>query len=492
MKKQLLLVSLGLMSFGMNAQSNLTIENNTIKPFNGFNTNIIKKNVTTNRNATCGPDTALYSLAKELNADPTGNGLGLDIMIGPNRSWSQAYTLSTPATISGITFYGGVYDRANPAQTINAKVYLYTVDATFRPIAKIDSAIIQVTTAIDLYSVNFTNPVAISSNYAVAVQNPVATDTLAVVLNNATTATYGETLGWRRFGSGVWNTAVAYATQDLEAIIAPHIQFNVATDYTVASTPSCIGTTINFTNTTTPTALVENRMYSYYSLLAHFNSVPDSTYFWDMDDASAIIFSKNASHSYATSGTFNPTLYTLTGLYTSCVDTKASAVVIDPNAVASYTADATNAPTVAFTNTSTGGTSYSWDFGDGSPADLTQNPSHTYSANGTYTVVLTVTGPCNTVTSSQTVTISVTGIDTYSQESFSVYPNPSNGLFTVNMNTAAKTIVEVYNVIGEVVFSTQLANNTALVDLSNYSAGVYSMKVISENATIVKQIVLTK
>ena len=60
------------------------------------------------------------------------------------------------------------------------------------------------------------------------------------------------------------------------------------------------------------------------------------------------------------------------------------------------------------------------------------------------------------------------------------------------MNTAAKTTVEVYNVIGEVVFSTQLINNTALVDLTNYSAGVYSMKVISKNTTIVKQIVLTK
>jgi hypothetical protein len=60
------------------------------------------------------------------------------------------------------------------------------------------------------------------------------------------------------------------------------------------------------------------------------------------------------------------------------------------------------------------------------------------------------------------------------------------------MNTAAKTTVEVYNVIGEVVYSTQLANNTALVDLSNYSAGVYSMKLISGNATVVKQIVLTK
>jgi len=33
---------------------------------------------------------------------------------------------------------------------------------------------------------------------------------------------------------------------------------------------------------------------------------------------------------------------------------------------------------------------YSWDFGDGSPVSTAANPSHTYTANGTYTVTLTV------------------------------------------------------------------------------------------------------
>src|SRR5207245_1548117 len=44
-----------------------------------------------------------------------------------------------------------------------------------------------------------------------------------------------------------------------------------------------------------------------------------------------------------------------------------------------------------------------WDFGDGSAAGTTRNPSHTYSAGGSYTVTLTVTdnqGAPNTVTHS--------------------------------------------------------------------------------------------
>ncbi len=61
-------------------------------------------------------------------------------------------------------------------------------------------------------------------------------------------------------------------------------------------------------------------------------------------------------------------------------------------------------PTASFTNQSGGATSYSWDFGDGN-GSTAENPSHTYAASGTYTVVLTASNACGTTTSTQTVTI---------------------------------------------------------------------------------------
>ena len=59
-----------------------------------------------------------------------------------------------------------------------------------------------------------------------------------------------------------------------------------------------------------------------------------------------------------------------------------------------FTVDTTNCPTVVFTDFSTTQTgvivAWTWDFGDGNIAN-TPNTSHTYTANGTYLVCLTIT-----------------------------------------------------------------------------------------------------
>jgi PKD repeat protein len=86
------------------------------------------------------------------------------------------------------------------------------------------------------------------------------------------------------------------------------------------------------------------------------------------------------------------------------------------SASASASPSSGNAPlTVSFTGSATGGTApytYSWNFGDGSATSTLQNPSHTYSAAGTYTATLTVTdsaSPTHTTTAQATVTVSSVG-----------------------------------------------------------------------------------
>ncbi|GAA1253586.1 phytase [Arthrobacter pascens] len=80
--------------------------------------------------------------------------------------------------------------------------------------------------------------------------------------------------------------------------------------------------------------------------------------------------------------------------------------------VASFTASPTSGTVplaVNFTDTSTGGpTAWAWEFGDGETATV-QNPSHTYTAAGTYTARLTATNAAGSTSSTRTITVDPPG-----------------------------------------------------------------------------------
>ncbi len=101
------------------------------------------------------------------------------------------------------------------------------------------------------------------------------------------------------------------------------------------------------------------------------------------------------------------TTYTVTATDANgCTKTFTVTATVLPKPTASFTANPTSGQPpllVTFTNTSSGGVSYSWTFGDGGSAN-TQNATHTYVSNGTYIVKLVVTGS-NGCKDSITVTI---------------------------------------------------------------------------------------
>lgn len=78
-----------------------------------------------------------------------------------------------------------------------------------------------------------------------------------------------------------------------------------------------------------------------------------------------------------------------------------------PAPVANFTFTGDNKPApceVSFSNSSTNATSYTWEFGDGASSSE-QNPKHTYTTGGTFSVNLTTTGEGGTNTTTLTITI---------------------------------------------------------------------------------------
>jgi len=105
---------------------------------------------------------------------------------------------------------------------------------------------------------------------------------------------------------------------------------------------------------------------------------------------------QNPVHTYQAPGTYTVSM-TAAGPRGADTITRTDLVVVtNPPPVASFTASTTSGPaplSVTFTDTSTGSvTSHVWRFGDGNGSGQ-QNPTHTYTQAGTYSVVLTVDGP---------------------------------------------------------------------------------------------------
>lgn len=132
---------------------------------------------------------------------------------------------------------------------------------------------------------------------------------------------------------------------------------------------------------------------------------------------------------------------------------------------------------VAFTNTSTNGATYAWDFGDGSTSTQ-QNPTHTYAANGTYTVCLTVTSAdgCIDVVCNDVIVSSI-GLNTLDLLSFDIYPNPTSGELNVVSPMEDVVTYELTSIDGKVVQTGKLKQGANELNVDTVEAGTYILRV---------------
>ena len=121
---------------------------------------------------------------------------------------------------------------------------------------------------------------------------------------------------------------------------------------------------------------------------------PGLIYAWDFGDGTTSS-QKNPAHSYNREGTYTVSL-TINDVYgcSSTISKSNYVRIANPGAGFSLSDSAGTCPplVVNFTNTSSNYSKWTWDFGDGNTS-IERNPSHFYSAVGTYNAKLTITGP---------------------------------------------------------------------------------------------------
>lgn len=230
----------------------------------------------------------------------------------------------------------------------------------------------------------------------------------------------------------------------------------ITANFAITPPVTCTGQQLTFNNISLPTA---------------------STSTWTFGDGNNSN-SLSPTHTYTAAGTYTVTL--IAGDANGCLDTATGAVTVHQTPNASFSADtmvACNVPfTVNFTNTSTGGNTYFWNFGDGSTSTL-QNPVHTYTAAGTYPVSLIVTnnpsGCSDTIVMNNFIVISppIAG--------FSHIPDSGCVPLTVNFNSTSTSAIDpIATYSWSFGDGSNLVTTTPNVSHTYTATGIYSVTLI--------------
>ncbi len=173
----------------------------------------------------------------------------------------------------------------------------------------------------------------------------------------------------------------------------------------------------------------------------------------------------------------------------NCISSQ-DTVTITPIASAFTYVD--NGGVVTFSDASTGAISWFWDFGDSTTSTL-QNPVHTYTNPGSYTITLTINNGACSSTQTFSVLIGISKISNNNTQ-ISILPNPSDGFTKIMVNNAVPydLNITIYDIAGKTIVTSKIVKGETFIelDLSRFPAAVYSIQCSSEGFISSKKLIL--
>ena len=449
---------------------------------------------------------SICNLAANFTYTIGANGLVnfISTSIGTNSFTNYRWTFGNGIVLSG-------NNMTSTAQTYTANgTYVVTLkDSTSNP-----ACVSQISQTINIG--NVVNPCNLSANFSGAGTNGVFN------FNNTSTGTSaGVTYLWN-FGDATTSPSVSPSHTYTNAgnytvTLSANNNYSyscVSTKTTVISVSIC-SLASNFTHTVGANGLV------------NFSSTSTGTnaltgYSWNFGDGNNGN-GANTSHVY-NNGNYIATLNAVNySVNPSCSDTSSHAITVNTNTcIANANFSIAPTATAQYWNVIPASpanvSSAIWTWGDGSSSN-TLYTSHQYSAAGTYSICLTVTVNCGATSyhcssyyifrsseQDNSAMIYVNVIDPYifmansniemKSILYTIYPNPSNGDFNLNVSGLDYGLVKVSisNIIGTQVFETEVeASNGSLskeLHVNYLSNGIYFVKINSGKKEHIKKIVI--
>jgi len=267
------------------------------------------------------------------------------------------------------------------------------------------------------------------------------------------------------------NGANTYIIQGGNAVVSPTSN----TNYTVVgtSTAGCVSqafATSSLLVNPSPIITVNNGTICAGQ---NFSINPNGANTYTIQGGNAVV-SPTINTTYTVIGT-----NTLTGCVSQAFGT--SSLTVNPNPILSISGNTIICVGETSTLIVSGGNTYQWSTGAISNSITINQSPNIYN----YTVTSTGTNSCISIATIQVIINTCTGIEKIKAEGVSIYPNPNNGEFTIELIKINNSKITITNVLGQII-KTQKAELINQINLNLFEKGIYFINVSDNNQSVYK------
>ena len=81
-------------------------------------------------------------------------------------------------------------------------------------------------------------------------------------------------------------------------------------------------------------------------------------------------------------------------------------------------------------------------------------------------------------------------INNIKQSQFNLYPNPTDGVFVIELEENSKYDVTVIDILGKTVYTSSINNMSTTIDLSGFDKGIYTVELKDENSKYTEKLIV--